>query len=539
MEHGTYGSVLEIMTEQLHDDPAEKKSVVVREEIVAREGDTAPSLKLCIRTNKNKTNPLTILSKYLWDQPSPLSPKPLTKKFKHIEQIPDIVVQDVTGDAVEGTSEPSFKADALPSFATKETDDTMGIVDRAKPTPTGCITAQTLNIDLSSETTTCLASTKKGRRCTNLIAKRNSEEARLILRRVEKTQAEELGEDVTQSLDTLAELLLCKRYHQGEASTLSTKWTTGIKPNAHTRRASDSVLVSPETLTNRPIVATSRRSSAVTRSVAAAAQAPSPIVLRSTEVKTDFLGGKSLQTCIRTFVPFDPLAKSRAHTERYVRGAIMKDLISREETEGFIYIYWFPGNFGHLKIGVTTRSPEERLREWQKQCGHDPILIYPAAEEDRVMIPHVYRVEKLVHAQLRDVRRKETRCEKCEKCHREWFEGPAKVAIATVKRWSAWISDEPYKLQGGVWRLSPIHKKNLNTLCQRVVEDNDTQPTTTKLRDRNRRLSAAPLRRHRAKSEGPLRRSSRIAERQRSTSLDKDNTSDTEASQSKVKEEKV
>ncbi|KAL8963900.1 MAG: hypothetical protein Q9183_004863, partial [Haloplaca sp. 2 TL-2023] len=419
------------MTERLHDDPAEKKTIVVRDEIVAGEGDAAPSLKLCIRTSKDKVNPLTILSKYLWDQPSPLSPKPLTKKVKHIQQIPDIVVQDVTGDAVESTSKPSFKADALPSSPPKETDDTVGIVNRAKPTATGRITAQTLNIDLSSKTTTCLASTAKGHRCTNHIAKRNSEEARQILRRVEETQTEEPGEDVTKFLNTLAELLLCKRYHQGEASTLSTKWTTAIRPISHTRRASDSVLVSPGTLANRPIAATSRRSSAVTRSVAAAAQASSPIVLSSTDVKTDFLSGKVLRTCIRTFVPFDPLAKSRAHTERYVRGVIMKDLVLREEKGGFIYIYWFPGNFGHLKIGVTTRSPAERLREWQKQCGHDPILIYPAAEENRVMIPHVYRVEKLVHAQLRDVRRKETRCEKCQKCHREWFEGNKEEAITT------------------------------------------------------------------------------------------------------------
>ncbi|KAH8702364.1 meiotically up-regulated gene 113-domain-containing protein [Talaromyces proteolyticus] len=120
-----------------------------------------------------------------------------------------------------------------------------------------------------------------------------------------------------------------------------------------------------------------------------------------------------------------------------------------------------PGTI-RLKIGRTS-NVHRRLNEWSKQCSHDLTLIryYPhavsssspspagtpgsshSAEHGR-RVPHVHRIERLIHIELADQRvRGQGRCTECGKEHREWFEFEAtKDALGLVdecvRRWVSW-----------------------------------------------------------------------------------------------------
>ncbi|CRG87232.1 hypothetical protein PISL3812_04249 [Talaromyces islandicus] len=120
-----------------------------------------------------------------------------------------------------------------------------------------------------------------------------------------------------------------------------------------------------------------------------------------------------------------------------------------------------PGTI-RLKIGRTT-NVHRRLNEWSKQCSHDLTLVryYPytasspspspartpsssASREHGRRVPHVHRVERLIHIELADQRVKgQGPCPECGKGHREWFEFEAtkealRLVDECVRRWVSW-----------------------------------------------------------------------------------------------------
>ncbi|KAL8951537.1 MAG: hypothetical protein Q9222_002508 [Ikaeria aurantiellina] len=344
--------------------------------------------------------------------------------------------------------------------------------------------------DLDAIEITCLAATSKGPRCKYRIAKSNLKEAQALLESWRNGEIAEKLEARVGQFEQLASLLLCRRYHQKDASSLARAWEVMRDPTIRQDQE------------EKPLVpsSTARR----TRSSS------------STIVQWDEFD--SSQVHIRKFEPFDARAKSRTCTQGFVQGAMKKNLNATEaQSQGLVYIYWFPGNFGHIKIGVTSKSPEERLAAWRTQCGHEPLLIYPREEKDREPIPHVFRVEKLVQAQLRNCRRKQTLCRKCKKRHHEWFETATAEAIATVQRWTAWIRTEPYEqTPDGGWSLKREEMKNIQTTSATPVKVSELRPSAPRSRDRSRRLSASPRPRRQTRSEDPPRRSQRLAEKSRS-----------------------
>ncbi|KAL8748470.1 MAG: hypothetical protein Q9199_008185 [Rusavskia elegans] len=119
--------------------------------------------------------------------------------------------------------------------------------------------------------------------------------------------------------------------------------------------------------------------------------------------------------------------------------------------------------------------PEESLRDWQKKSGHVPELLFPKTEEDLVPIPHVYRFERIVHAQLQNYRKKELECRKCQECHDEWFESSVPEAIDAVRKWSASIREKPYvKGSKGTWALMESQKDKVEAMCRSVKDDRRT-----------------------------------------------------------------
>lgn len=124
-----------------------------------------------------------------------------------------------------------------------------------------------------------------------------------------------------------------------------------------------------------------------------------------------------------------------------------------------------PGTI-RLKIGRTS-NVHRRLNEWTRQCSYDLTLIryYPYTPSSSTSsspargparkqnsshlvpgrkVPHVHRVERLIHLELTDLRVRDLgRCSECGKEHREWFEvEAAKEALRRVdecvRRWIAW-----------------------------------------------------------------------------------------------------
>ena len=123
-----------------------------------------------------------------------------------------------------------------------------------------------------------------------------------------------------------------------------------------------------------------------------------------------------------------------------------------------------PGTL-RLKIGRTS-NVHRRMNEWTRQCSYDLTLIryYPytsssaspkpggrnrAASAGQTLapgrkVPHVHRVERLIHLELADIRVRDLgKCGECGKEHREWFEvDAAKEALRKVdecvRRWVSW-----------------------------------------------------------------------------------------------------
>jgi hypothetical protein len=132
-----------------------------------------------------------------------------------------------------------------------------------------------------------------------------------------------------------------------------------------------------------------------------------------------------------------------------------------------------------LKIGRAS-NVHRRLTQWTKQCSHDLTLIryYPyqpsspgaspgpspgpsprsrnsqslspqPSDEGPRKVPHVHRVERLIHIELSDKRVKAMgKCDECGKEHREWFEVEASTAglrevDGCVRRWVGWAEQQP------------------------------------------------------------------------------------------------
>jgi T5orf172 domain len=148
-----------------------------------------------------------------------------------------------------------------------------------------------------------------------------------------------------------------------------------------------------------------------------------------------------------------------------VRAALTRSLTSRELKPGYIYIYWYPGNFGYLKIGVTTKTIAERLKTWETRCKRKPLCVYPKKEEEKEKwTSHIYRVEALVKAELKHHQRK-GRCVNCGTEHQEWFEIPKESALSVVEKWRSWMVEKPRYVQTRqAWILNDISENELRLI---------------------------------------------------------------------------
>ena len=143
-------------------------------------------------------------------------------------------------------------------------------------------------------------------------------------------------------------------------------------------------------------------------------------------------------------------------------------LSARAIGAGYLYVHKHLGtDFTHVKIGYTAEhvGVEERLKQWRKACGKMYQTVTSPESEitgGHRLVPHAFRVEQLVHMELRDKKRLQLAWSArghasmdlepfggcyCGRAHREWFEVSNAHAHAVIKKWSDWISQNPYELE--------------------------------------------------------------------------------------------
>lgn len=201
---------------------------------------------------------------------------------------------------------------------------------------------------------------------------------------------------------------------------------------------------------------------------------------------------------IQQFSPYVSKTLSGKTSEELAK-LLMKPLSQSDlKYEGSMYIFWQPPNFGHLKIGRSVNVPC-RLKQWNKQCKKSMEIHFPdpVKKEDEKMVdsqhvPHISRVEALVHLELARHRKIEKKCPGCLKSHVEWFEVPKDVAIGVVRKWSAWMLTLPYEQQiedgKEQWTLKSTERKNLDSLCRTGISFSRPSLPAVKERRRSSRL---------------------------------------------------
>lgn len=132
-------------------------------------------------------------------------------------------------------------------------------------------------------------------------------------------------------------------------------------------------------------------------------------------------------------------------------------------------MYWITGSFGFVKIGKTSgKSTEKRLHAWRLQCGHKIEEHMRDKEAFAEQLPHVYRIEALVHEELREVRLREQGCKKCGAWHQEWFLVSPEHARAVIQKWTKFMLSKPYDRYGRLKKS--ITRERIEKLCQPVTD---------------------------------------------------------------------
>ncbi|KAK3196392.1 hypothetical protein K4F52_000274 [Lecanicillium sp. MT-2017a] len=130
-----------------------------------------------------------------------------------------------------------------------------------------------------------------------------------------------------------------------------------------------------------------------------------------------------------------------------------------EVDSGYLYAYQVEGNKGCVKIGFTTRRPDLRHGEWERDCNRKISRVHTGK-----CVPNAYRVERLVHADLGKIRLR-IHCKGCGIQHREWFETSMEEAIKAITKWSTWMMSRPYEevrsKTGAEWLLKAAEKLRL------------------------------------------------------------------------------
>ncbi|MCJ1258135.1 hypothetical protein MMC24_005966 [Lignoscripta atroalba] len=341
-----------------------------------------------------------------------------------------------------------------------------------------------VNFGSAHHDNTCAANNeaKTGGRCSRRLRKGNQVKAAAALERLSNLQLLADLDDCLKEISDLVELIFCGRSHRTSQLHKLGAWRSelGTPPK---QKFDDTVphsthKVTELTKTQHSINVSRIETDHIRPKIAEEALFPFKASTQQMKASTTIRLKTTQRTSyIQRFLPYCPKVRDGLSTQEVLTRMVTRDLTPRELTRGFLYVYWFPGNFGMRKIGITKNSIEQRIEQWEKQCGHPAELIYPLQNEERKAVQNVYRLEALVHAELKDYRVEEKHCQgpKCRRSHKEWFRAGDDHVKAVVKKWTSWISKAPYERitivenameETAVWRLKEKHRKTLEVVCR-------------------------------------------------------------------------
>jgi hypothetical protein len=191
------------------------------------------------------------------------------------------------------------------------------------------------------------------------------------------------------------------------------------------------------------------------------------------ETASSLMDDDDLPYTHRAATSSSPAQRSEKQSRALSRYASVHKPSSRRETEAKTIL---------LKIGRAA-NVHRRMTQWVKQCGLDITLIryYPYPHRSGTStptrpptsmrlslptdplnadkVPHVHKVERLIHIELSDKRAVKDACENCGVVHREWFEVEAtkeglRVVDEVVRRWCGWAERQDGVGAGGGRRRS-------------------------------------------------------------------------------------
>jgi hypothetical protein len=182
------------------------------------------------------------------------------------------------------------------------------------------------------------------------------------------------------------------------------------------------------------------------------------------------------QVCLTGFSAYQPKSTQHLSVSNALRKEIMKPLKPSALKDGFIYVFWDLENFGAVKIGMTNNLAR-RLADWNRACNRTH-MYHPASQRGEISkIPHVSRIEKLIHIELKQCR-KQRWCESCGKNHVEWFVVGETLVTQIFRKWHDWIMQKPYALNAITkeWELKPEMMDTLDQVCEPVAGVEKQQP---------------------------------------------------------------
>ena len=313
-----------------------------------------------------------------------------------------------------------------------------------------------------------------------------------------------------EELKALIELVFCTHNHRGKAIQKALDWLLKqggvaiIQELVNDNHGSDTVLISDYEIT----ILFNTKTPDVSQ------KCEKEAVVSSSPNEFEFSKGISVKPRQqrngnpRSAKPWQPPETVNLSVSHSLIKEILQPLTARELNPGYMYIYGTTCEFGYKKIGVTENAVvKKRLRSSAAKCRIDAIPFYTEGDQP-VLVKHVYRLEKLVHTELKEMRHQITNCS-CGVKHKEWFQVKDEHAIEVIRRWTAWLETDPYEDCGGIWLLKGLFNNfELGPLSTPYVPPGE-KPVP----------SRAPRRKNPAELLGRRRSSKRIAARAMPTKI--------------------
>ncbi|KAI0011115.1 hypothetical protein F4779DRAFT_637855 [Xylariaceae sp. FL0662B] len=113
---------------------------------------------------------------------------------------------------------------------------------------------------------------------------------------------------------------------------------------------------------------------------------------------------------------------------------------ARDKEVGVVYALKHVTNPGFFKVGWSRHSAATRLVQHANCYGNNTELIY-----ESLRLRGAFKVEKLVHATLREKQMLVIECRSCEVCHKEWFRATRNEVETTIKAWIKFVQSGAYR----------------------------------------------------------------------------------------------